>query len=157
MVQMDFALSESGLARQDAGQLLTFNVSHVAFRLLLGCTFIRAESRSGQRRSQRPLFRRLRLPQQAQITRRAKAAGRIVRLVVNGPRTGGDSCTRFVSASCRLDIGYQGPFRPLCLRPRKFRFPATEIGVGGDWVRNRVSAREDRASRAAGTIPVADR
>jgi len=32
--------------------------------------------RSGRRLSQRPLFRRLRLPQQAQITRRAKAAGR---------------------------------------------------------------------------------
>jgi hypothetical protein len=30
---------------------------------------------------------------------------------------------------CELSIGYQGPFRLLCLRPQKFRFPATETGV----------------------------
>jgi hypothetical protein len=35
---------------------------------------------------------------------RSLAQTEISRLVLNSPRTSGDSCTRFVSASCRLDI-----------------------------------------------------
>src|ERR1700693_6376770 len=48
------------------------------------------------------------------------------------PRTGGDSCSHFVS---EVLIKFQRPFRRLCLWPAISRFPTAETGVGGDSVR----------------------
>jgi hypothetical protein len=36
---------------------------------------------------------------------------------------------------CKLSIGFQWPFRRLCLCPAKSRFPTVDTGVGGDSVR----------------------
>jgi hypothetical protein len=47
-------------------------------------------------------------------------------------------------------------FKGTCRRGNKSGHTMT-VDLTRDWVRNRVSAREGRAFRAAGTIPVADR
>jgi hypothetical protein len=52
-----------------------------------------------------------------------------LRIAPNWPGFGRAFCL------CKLSIGFQGPFRRLCLCPAKSRFPTAETGIVGDSVR----------------------